>query len=132
VTPQAAALTWMCEVCDMSIADEDGYVTMSFAELHEFKRATKAWDERIDAKYPGPWRAYPMSELSDLPNRVRWRVLHRNCDAELESPAYWIAVERIRSAGDVISWSSHLLEKNWIQETSGLLRDIASQLDKTA
>ena len=63
--------------------------------------------------YPadGGFRAYSLAALHDHPAPVRWRVLHDSCDPEPESSDYWIAVERIRTAGDVIRWTSHLLGK---------------------
>jgi hypothetical protein len=124
-------IVWRCDVCGEPVADGAGYLTMHYGELHERDRAVKAWEERIASKYPGPRRAYPMSELVDYPERVRWHVLHSACDPRPDSgDDYWIGIERIRSASDVIRWSSHLLEKRWIQETSwnDLLRDVAGQL----
>jgi hypothetical protein len=57
-------------------------------------------------------------------------VLHWNCDPDPDSSDYWIAVERIRRAGDVIGWTAHLLEKRWLQSTgwSDVLRHVAGQL----
>jgi Bifunctional DNA primase/polymerase, N-terminal len=101
---RALVVTWACDVCGKPIAD--GYVTVSYAELAEYRQALQAWEERIAAAYPGPWRGYPATELLDLPDRVRWRVLHRRCDPEPDSPDYWVAVERIRTAGDVLCWSA--------------------------
>jgi hypothetical protein len=127
---ETARVTWTCEVCGQPIADGEGYVAMSYAELHEYKPALKAWEERIAEAYPGPWRAYPFSELHDHPSPVRWHVLHGRCDPRPEGDDYWIGTERIRTAADVISWSAHLLEKNWIQDTtwSDVLREVEGQL----
>jgi hypothetical protein len=125
-----AAIVWRCDLCGDPIADGCGYLTLSYAQLHEHERAVKAWDERIAAKYPGPLRCYPMSELADFPGPVVWGVLHRGCDPEPERSDYWIAVERIRTAGEVISWSAHLLGKRWVQSTTwaDVLRGVSGQL----
>ena len=114
-------LVWRCERCGKPIGDGAGYVAMSFAELHAYKRALEAWNERVDRDYPGAFRCYPVSELLDYPEPVRWHVLHGLCDPEPDSPDYWIGVERIRTAAAVISWSSHLIRKNWIHETDDCL-----------
>jgi hypothetical protein len=57
-------------------------------------------------------------------------VLHRGCDPNPDGEEYWIAVERIRTATDVIWWSAHLLGKNWIEHTNwgDVLRGIARRL----
>jgi hypothetical protein len=128
-------LVWLCDVCSEPIADDDGYLTMSYAELREHERAVRAWEERIALAYPGPWRAYPMSELADYPVPVRWRMLHhRGCDPDPESSDYWIPVSRIRTPAAVIHWTAHLLEKRWLTSTTwrDLLRRVAGDLGEPA
>jgi hypothetical protein len=111
--------------CGDPIADDGGYVTMSYAELNAHKRATRVWDEEHAGQF-----AVTAGELLTYPETVRWRVLHADCDPEPDSPDYCVGVERIRTPAQVVSWAAQLGDKNWIQLTdwSGLLRNVASQL----
>jgi hypothetical protein len=123
------AVVWTCEVCGQEIADAEGYVTVSFADLAEHDHAAKTWDEAHPVAGDRV-RAVTLREFISYPSPARWQVLHRRCDPDLEVSAYWIGTERIRTAADVIAWAAQLGEKSWIQRTdwSGLLRGIAGRL----
>jgi hypothetical protein len=89
--------------------------------------------ERADGRddpVTAAFRCYPLSELHDYPAPVRWRVLHGVCDPEPDGADYWIDVERLRTAGDVLARSAHLLRKTWIQDTTwtDVLDEAAEQL----
>jgi hypothetical protein len=118
-------LAWRCDVCEGPVHDRDGYVCVDYADLREYERQARAWDEaHVDAFF------VPVSEYDTYPTLVRWHVLHGRCDPRPDSADYWIGVERIRTPDQVIAWSAHLLGKRWIQTTTwpDVLRSVASQL----
>ncbi len=118
-------LAWDCEVCAEPIADSAGHVCVSYRELHERTRLAREWDEQHAGTF-----AVSIGEFLTYPATVSWRVLHARCDPEPDSDDYWIGVERIRTPGDVISWTAHLLGKRWLQVTNwdDLLRTVATRL----
>ncbi len=119
---QGAEIVWRCDVCANPIRDDDGYLCVSYPELFEHKKAVREWDEAHAGQF-----AITADEFLTFPSPVRWRVLHRGCDPDLESSAYWIAVERIGTPGAVVRWTAHLLEsKGWLQSTTwaDLLREV--------
>jgi hypothetical protein len=60
-----------------------------------------------------------VTNLSEVPDRARWRALHRRCDPEPDScDDYWIDVSRIRAIEDVLVWTAHLAHKTWFKHTS--------------
>lgn len=132
---RTCSLVWICDVCQEPIEDDRGYITLSYADLGRYRRGVKAFDERIAEKYPGPLKCYPISELlHHYPELAHWRVLHRKCDPNLQSDDYWISVERIRTAAELVHWCAHMLGKNWIQDTTWteILHQAEAQLREAA
>ena len=125
VAIDSAVVTWTCEICGSAIADGEGYVAMSFAELHANDRAVKSWEERNAGR-----GFMPVKDFISYPTAVRWHVLHAACDPDLDASSYWFPIERMRTPADVIARSAHLLGKRWIQATDwdALLRDVAARL----
>lgn len=114
-------LVWPCDICSAPIDDNDGYLTMSYAELHNYRAAVKAHDDRMAAAHPeweNGWRIYSLGELYDWPPRVAWQAFHGACDPDPESSDYWIGVERLRTPRALIGWCAHLGEKKWLVDTN--------------
>lgn len=126
------AIVWTCDVCRGPVVDETGYVTVDYDEIHECRRREQEWEAELERRRAEQGTRFLALSLAEIPEnpRPRWRVLHHACDPKPESCDYWIAVERIRTAGDVIAWTAHLLEKDWLPLTSwdDLLRRVAAQL----
>lgn len=108
-------LVWECEVCGEPIEDGAGYLTVSYADMAAYDKAHQEFRDRH--RTPGGWVVYSGTDLADFPNEVSWRVLHAACDPKPDSYDYWIGVERVRSQSDVLSWTAHLLGKNWLPIT---------------
>lgn len=127
-TATTTAVVWTCVVCGQAIEDDEGYLTASFAELHEYERRVREWEAEHAQGF------YTLREVLDYPRAVPWQVLHEACDPEPDASSYWIGVERIRTPAAVLAWAAHLGEKNWIQTTNwtALLRGIAGQLGGAA
>jgi hypothetical protein len=116
--PVDLALTWLCDACGEPIADDEGYITVNYAEIHAYDRWNEEFDEKQRAKAKGGLVMYRLSELNGMPEPARWRKLHQRCDPDPESTDYWIGIERIRTRPEVLRWTAHLLGKNWIQSTT--------------
>jgi hypothetical protein len=126
-----ASIVWNCEQCREPIEDDEGYVTIHYGELGEYKRAVKAW-EAEHAKTSAGFTLYDGAALLAHPEPPRWQVLHCECDPQPDSgDDYWIGVERIRTPAQAIHWTAHLLGKTWLPDTNwrAVLHTVARQLD---
>jgi hypothetical protein len=61
------------------------------------------------------------------PEPAHWHAWHLACDPEPDGGRYFIDVERIRTAWDVLDWTAHLTQKRWLADTDwfDVVRDIA-------
>jgi hypothetical protein len=116
--PLDSYLTWACDECGKPIPDGEGYITVSYAEIHAYRQWHDEFDERQRIKANGGLISYCISELAGMPDPARWRCLHRSCDPTPDSTDYWIDIERIRTYPRLLEWTAHLLEKTWLQSTS--------------
>lgn len=120
-------IEWVCEVCRRAIDDGSGYVTINQQTVDERARRLAEWTAKHER---GGLVVVSVADLADCPSAVSWQILHSACDPSPESPDYWIAVERIRSASDVLRWTSQLMEKDWLRDTNWerVLGRVAAQL----
>lgn len=51
------------------------------------------------------------AEINDPDSTIPWRPMHYGCQGSAEG--YQIDVQGIRTHGDVLWWTRHLLPKNW-------------------
>jgi len=114
-TRQPDDLVWLCDACREPVENGGGWVTISYAEIGEHQRQDKIIDAAALARGGGSWKIY---NLADIQDSVRWHVYHRECDPEPDGPDYWIEVSRIRTLPQLVHWTAHLLEKNWISDTN--------------
>ena len=116
-------IIWMCSICDKPIEDGEGYVVVNEGDATRAEEEKRSWDTEHD-------RAMTFDEMSERPEQVAWRVLHAACDSEPdEQEVYQLDVERIRTAWDALSWTSHLIGKPWLSATnwSSLIRRISAE-----
>ncbi|MFD0629738.1 hypothetical protein ACFQ2K_51235 [Streptomyces sanglieri] len=67
----------------------------------------------------------PFTELLEGPDQARWRASHEGCDPERGGSHYLVAAEKLRTRADLLDWTAHLMEKNWLSATDwrDLLRE---------
>lgn len=104
---QQAAIQWTCDVCTYPIEDSRGAVWLSWEDLNR---------SLPDRRQP---RVRTAIDVMSAPDGPRWRITHDSCvhPTDLEG-GYWIAVEELRTDRDLLSWTAHLMEKNWLYETN--------------
>jgi hypothetical protein len=108
------ALTWACISCDELVDDNSGYLHVNHTEINHVEREYEAFEKRSQGVISGEaW-----TELFALPDPAPWEVHHASCDPRPESNDYWIGVERIRTQATLLSWTAHLMEKNWLRHTN--------------
>lgn len=138
-------LVWLCHECDQPIANGMGYLESRWNDV------AAARDGRRDSRARARARAreniphftedeldglelYNGADLFAIPDRAPWLAWHVDCDPEPDAGSYWIGVERIRTWPQVLSWTAHLMEKDWLEDTdwSDLLHSIARQSGASA
>lgn len=107
VTTEGERLVWSCDGCGEQIEDGDGVLWCDITDVHAVEEATDHYDEEHGS-------VVTLDELLEYPSSARWRPLHFSCSGVDEVGPYAISVERIRSSWDVLAWTRHLLEKEWV------------------
>lgn len=106
-------LEFICDSCSRPVANGDGSVFIWFVDLHDRRRQLAEW-ERI---HGGDSSAVDLADLLTHPDDVQWRIRHYDCEPD-DSDGYHIDVEHVRTWRGLVEWTSHLMEKNWLQETT--------------
>lgn len=127
----------LCQWCGYEIADGEGYLWVSVPKMMEHRRAWEDFEKAHELRGPDGkvWATgFTLAELTDanLPEQAQWRSHHGDCDPDLEEQAYQIRVERIRTWGQLLEWTAHLMQKGgWSEDTDWLemLRRIAFAQD---
>lgn len=109
-----------CAVCKQPVQDGDGYLWIDMAAVNRADQQQAAWAEKWLKPCSGnPLGAIlPLSAFAGQPEDVPWRMHHRGCDPDLDAMAYHIEVERIRTYPQILDWTAHLMEKEWLRFTN--------------
>lgn len=117
-TAPRAALVWVCEACRGPVPDGDGYIHVRHADVHQVEAAERAWRSKYE---PDPDTAYiSLAAYQEFPQPAHWQTHHRVCDPQPESFDYHFDVARARTHADLLHWTAHLMEKNWLKHTDWL------------
>lgn len=107
-----STIVWPCRVCGDPIADGTGYLHVPADELHAADERRRRIEE---AKQGDPF--WTVEELREREATAPWLAHHRDCDPNPGAGDYWIPVERVRTARDVLARTAHLLGKEWLPAT---------------
>lgn len=116
-----------CAGCGQLIDEGPGHLQVDNAEVAQHELEREEWERRHpDDEFGG--KLLTIADLKAFPALARWQAWHWDCDPDHDSSAYAIHVERIRTPRDVIAWTAHLMEKDWLTATdwSELLHNIGS------
>lgn len=106
-------LEFLCGACGFPVADDAGSVYMRFPDLHAHQRQMEDW-RRIYGDGSG---GLSLDEVFAHPANVSWLIHHYACEPD-EAASYQIGVEQVRTWRQLVEWTSHLMEKNWLAETN--------------
>lgn len=104
---------FVCDFCKKAIDvnDEGGIIYVSENAVIEAERITREI-EKMEKKGP-----VPANKIDIVSSTAYWRTSHYTCGQD-EYLEYQIDISRIKTAKQVIEWTSHLMEKNWITLTN--------------
>lgn len=105
-------LEWLCQECDLPIPDGEGVLYMLRDDLDDAKTDLELWTVL------NPGTRYTARQLISRPEPASWRVVHARCfGVDWQISAYAIEVERVRTYGQLLNWTAHLMDKEWIMLT---------------
>lgn len=107
-----STIVWPCRACGDPITDGMGYLHVPADELHAAEERRRRVEE---AKQGDPF--WTVEELRERGATAPWRAHHRVCDPNPGAGDYWIPIERVRTACDVLARTAHLMEKEWLGAT---------------
>jgi hypothetical protein len=127
----ARHLRAVCMSCRKDIPAGGGVVHIAHAEVHRIEKANAAAREARLARVVAEGRTgieaeiVSVEELIEEHQEARWQV---HCDAcnphrfngSLCDGCYWFAVERCVTWAQLVHWTAHLLEKDWVAATNWL------------
>lgn len=112
-------MTIHCEHCARPITAGTGHINLYDDELDLAERQATAHEaaQATAAAILDPFAGtVTVDDLLRAPQPAKWHAEHDRC-ATGARDAYAIAVERISTLDDALSWTLHLMGKTWIQRT---------------
>lgn len=114
----AHELVAICDACTKPIADGEGVIWIDYGQIDQHEKAVRAWrQEQKEKTPPGLLVTSTFSDIMKYPPAVRWNVHHAACDPDPDAGAYSIGVHQMRTWGDLVHWTAHLMEKSWLSNT---------------
>lgn len=123
-----ADLQLICDACKEPVTGDSGSLWIDNDALTKVVRDVTEWNRkhtRTDGIFSGHL-VVEGAELFTYPDPVRWRAHHSACDPEPDANAYSIAANRIDTWAELLDWTAHLMEKDWLTHTDwdDLLRGV--------
>ncbi len=104
-----------CEFCDKPTKIAESVLSVRYADMTAYAENIRAWREEHYSDKKEGLQVVVMSELGDLPDKAHWRWGHKFCIPD--DGDYWMDAERLDTAGKMLSFTAHLMEKNWFLDT---------------
>lgn len=104
-------LEYLCDSCSRPVADGQGSLYINFSEVRAHQSAHAEWEANRD-----PAGAIDIMSLLGLPKPATWHIHHDVCSTD-GAGDYDIGVEQVRTWRDLLAWTAHLMEKNWLPDT---------------
>lgn len=101
-SPRTPRIQWICEVCSTSIHYGNGYLQVSYVDIHAYLDAIKRQKE-----LPGAWPP---------PQLAHWWVTHSACDP-LNDNVYHYNLDRVSTYQELMGAEKHVSGKRWFAAT---------------
>jgi hypothetical protein len=129
VVRPARHLRAVCFTCRQDIPAGGGVVHISHADVYRIERANAAARDARLARVAAEGRNDFEAEIIDFDElraehqEAEWQVHCDGCNPHRDdgcAGCYWFAVERCATWAQLVHWSAHLLEKDWVRATNWL------------
>ncbi|MEU3626780.1 hypothetical protein BS329_41605 [Amycolatopsis coloradensis] len=112
----------VCFTCKTDVPDGGGVIHIQHGDVHRVERALAEQVEQRAAKVTAEGQSgrltfLTLADLMDQPDEARWQVHCDACNPHAENGCegcYWFGVERCRTWSQLIDWTAHLIEKEWV------------------
>ncbi len=130
-------INWMCELCgepiDTTAGKEPGYLQIKTSEATRWHSQTREWHheypdgEFVPGSHPGGLRMANMRAVGAKPKPMHWEIVCQPCDSERNAKResdglapdgehYWVDLARVKTPGNFLEWTAHLMEKVWVRD----------------
>ena len=107
--------------CDVS-GSAKAAIHVNMADIERYKQKLQEWKRRCDERQTiSGFRVISGDLLMDHPEPVGWGVHCDDCNPHWNADhsgacagCYWFSLDRCRTYLDLLSWTAHLMEKNWL------------------
>jgi predicted GIY-YIG superfamily endonuclease len=131
-------INWTCELCSSPIRlndKEPGYLQISAAEAQRWGSETREWKAAHPYGLNHPYDD-DLAAACTMPRRMHWEHICKSCDTardaqreamglEADGGHYWVDLCRVKTPGNFLEWTAHVMAKRWV-------RDDTDWLDLTA
>lgn len=120
-----ADITLICETCSFPISRDMGCIYIRTFDVGAYYQAQREWREA----HPDG-EAVDLRELLEHPDGIHWRTGHDACRTDRDEPTYEISDHQIASWAQLMSWTAHLMSKNWfdLSDWDDLLREVSGEI----
>jgi hypothetical protein len=110
-----------CDGCGQQVKPlKAGYLEVNLTDVYRVERDVKAWEKDRGQETP-LGKTYDGADLMAHPEAATWHVWHRTCDPDPDEERgqyYHFTLDRVGDAAGLLHWTSHLMEKNWLEHTN--------------
>lgn len=130
-------INWLCELCgepiDLTAGKEPGYLQITSAEARRWHVEHQEWQRTYpDDESQQRLRPVSLRKYAEKPNPMHWEHVCKPCDEarnaarEAEGLApdaghYWIDLARVKTPGNFLEWTAHVMDKSWVAQNSDWL-----------
>lgn len=100
----------ICQVCGKPVSTEQGVLVIFMKDIDQHEKQYLQWQKSH------PTDVVSCKEMCDCPMLVRWHWGHASCLPD--KAGYDIAYSRFDTISKALSWTLHLMEKNWFPSTA--------------
>lgn len=104
-----------CEICEKPAKIPESVLSVKYVDMSIYAEAMAVWRENHFGKKREGIDVVVLSDLNDLPSQAHWRWGHKSCIPD--DGDYWFDAVRFDTAEKMLSWTAHLMEKNWLSDT---------------
>ncbi|MBB4711159.1 hypothetical protein BJ965_001041 [Streptomyces luteogriseus] len=115
-----ADLHLICDTCRKPIDGATGYLWVDNSQINAVVKAVAEWNRAHTIPEGEPLAGGRMCSATDLfsyPEAVQWQAHHHACDPSQDASAYSIQADRISTWRELLDWTAHLMEKEWLTHT---------------
>ena len=103
-----------CQVCGKQVYTKDGFLVVYEEEIIRFEDEQQKWDKEHPEDVDGGY-TISSADLMSMPDPAEWHWGHDRC---LDNGSYEIPYSRFNTTTKALSWTLHLMEKNWFNSTN--------------